>query len=530
MSQPSSSQSPNRSEKRVLWEMRERYNLQPKKAVKSTVAKPPSPPHSAPPQRPSSPTPKPKKRRSWRVARTIILLIIALGLVGSSAFAYKVLTASNKISSANRSIFGQLTDLFTASGQKLKGEQEDRINLLLLAVGGEGHSGQNLTDTIMIASIRPSDHTVALLSIPRDLYVQIPGETFYSKINAVHAYGEAKGKDQGPEFITKKIEEITGLTMDYYVRVDFTAFKSIVDAVGGVKITIPNSFFDYWHKISFPAGTEDMNGDRALAYVRARYIEGPEGGDFQRTHRQQQALLALRDKVFSVSTAFDFTTLNKIFDSLSNNIRTDLQLWEMKRLFEIARQVNHDKVRSVVLSNGIHGQLVGGTEVLGGQPASVLKTRTGDWSEIQTIAKNMFNDTVGHTLAPTPDNAELLPVVSDQPAAASPSPTPSPKPSASATPSTVKATAEVRNGTTITGLAKKIADQLKASGYTIVAVGNATNRSATKTSVIMLQSDQQEAANAIAHTLSTTLDDQKPTGEAASKADVLVILGSDAAK
>jgi LCP family protein required for cell wall assembly len=459
----------------------------------------------------------------------IILIILALGLVGGIAFSYKILAAGNKITVANRSIFGQLKDLLLSSDQKLHGESDGRINILLLAIGGEGHSGENLTDTIMVASIRPSDHSVALLSIPRDLYVKVPGENFYSKLNAVHAYGEAKQHDLGPVLIKQKVEEITGLPIHYFARVDFTAFKSLVDAVGGIHITIPTTFFDYWHKISFPAGTEDMNGDRALAYVRARYIEGPEGGDFKRAGRQQQVLLAIRDKIFSVSTALDFTKLNKILDSLSNNVRTDMQLWEIKRFYEMARQIDTSKIKSVVLSNARDGVLVSSTEILGGQPAYILKTRTGDYSEIQAIAKNIFSPDVGSSLAPsagdagtTPpppaDAGDIAPLVSD---------TPTPSPSASPA-AAVTTTVEVRNGTTITGLAKKTADTLQAKGYTITGTGNAKQRNATATTVYAVSQDHQAQASAISQLLNATLDTKLPTGESASKADVVVILGSDA--
>lgn len=428
-------------------------------------------------------------------------------------FGWKILSASNKITTAERSILAQLKDLLFSTNQTLKGEKEDRINVLLMAIGGEGHSGENLADTIMVVSIRPSDHNVALLSIPRDLYVQVPNENFFSKLNAVHAYGEAKKKDGGPDLLIQKVEEITGQPIHYYGRADFIAFKNVVDAVGGVDISIPNTFVDYWHKITFPAGTEKMNGERALAYARARYVEGPEGGDFKRAARQQQLLLAIRDKVFSVNTAFDFTRVNSILNSLSKNIRTDMQLWEMKRFFEIARQIDHSKVESVVLTTGPNGVLVGGTEVLGGTPASIIRTRTGDYSEVQQIARDLFTSSVGRTLSPTPQDD------SRQPSA---SPT--------ATPLAKKPTVEIRNGTNTTGLAKQAEDSLTEKGYEVIVIGNAANRSTTSTTVYAIKSNATEGAKALAEVLNADSDSGLPGDEAATDADVLVILGSDAAQ
>ena len=366
----------------------------------------------------------------------------------------------------------------------------------------------------MVISYQPSTNTAALLSIPRDLYVPVPGQEYYSKINAVHAYGESQKKDQGPELLRQLVQEITSLPLHYYVRVDFIAFKNIIDALGGINITIANSFYDYWHKISFPAGTEKMNGERALAYVRARYIEGPEGGDFKRAARQQQVLLALRDKVFSVQTALDFTGVNTILNSLTDNLRTDMQLWEMKRFYELARLINQAQIHSVVLTAGPQGVLTGSTEVLGGAPASVLRPRTGDYSEIQAIAQNILTTASENTELPavteTPPSADL--------SAEQTSPSPSP---------VLKPSLVIRNGTDITGLARRIADKLE-EDYTIAAIGNAAQRGQTQTIIYLLSPDYAQGAADLANTLGWKLENNLPENESPVNADALIILGTDA--
>jgi len=463
-------------------------------------------------------TPLPPKtitfKRGRKIIGRILLLIVVLSLATAGVFGYKVLSASNKISVAERSILGQLKDLLFNSDEHLEGEQEERINVLIVAIGGEGHSGENLTDTIMVASIDPTTNQVALLSIPRDLYVQVPGEEYYSKINSVHAYGEAKKKDLGPRLLGEKVTEITGLPIHYYARADFIAFKSIIDALGGVDITTTNTFFDYWHKISFPAGTERMNGERALAYVRARYIEGPEGGDFKRAARQQQVLLAIRQKVFSPTTAFDFTAMTNILNSLSENIRTDMQLWEMKRFFEIVRNIDNN-IHTTVLTTGTGGVLVGGTEVLGGAPASVLKTRTGDYSEIQAIAANILNN-LSSSPTPTPQESPTT----------SPSPSPSPQ-ETKTEPDLSSISIEIRNGTGTTGLAATTKTSLEADGYTIDTIGNAATQDHTRTTVYALNIDQSDTVSTLAEKLSAAADTGLPAGEDKSDADILIILGSD---
>lgn len=503
-------EAPSSAEKRALWEVRQRYHIQHRKTAAVQPVAVVAPPSQLPPRRTSRHQPH---QRRW-LPRVIFFLIV-IALLSGGVFGYKILAAGNKISTAERSILGQISDLFFSQNKLLAGEKDDRINLLLLAIGGEGHSGENLTDTLMILSLRPGDKSAALLSIPRDMYVKVPEESYYTKLNAIHAYGEARKKGDGPRVIKTMIEDITGLPIHYYARVDFTAFKQIVDAVGGTDITISNSFFDYWHKISFPAGREKMNGERALAYVRARYIEGPEGGDFKRAARQQQMLLALREKVFSVNTALDFGALNAILNSVADNVRTDLELWEMKRLYELARQIDRNQVHSAVLNTGPNGVLVGTTEVLGDTPASVLKTRTGDFSEIHKIALNIFSDkplpTIETLSAPSPDGAA--------------NPTPQTSPSPSSTPRAV--TVEIRNGTTVTGLAKRLSDQLSGQHYRISGIGNAVQRDAATTAVYALNNSAASAGEDIARTLKASTGASLPDREQPSDADIVIIIGRD---
>lgn len=488
------------AEKRALEELREQYRL--------TSTPKPSPVHK-PAGRLAGRQSHKGRRRLW--PRLVIGIVLVL-VISGGLFGYKILSASNKISVTERSLLGQLKDLLFKNKDALAGESDDRINLMLIAVGGEGHSGEELADTIMVVSFRPGDKAVALLSIPRDLYVEMPGEKYYTKINSVHAYGEAKKKNGGPPLLKEKVEEITGLPIHYYGRADFTAFKHIIDAVGGVDITIDNSFVDYWHNISFPAGTEHMNGERALAYVRARYVEGSEGGDFKRAARQQQTLLALQQKIFSVQTALDFSALNTILNSIADNVRTDLELWEMKRFYELARSIDQKAVHSVVLSTGPKEVLVGSTEILGGKPAAILKPRTNDYSEIQAIARDLFSS--AHTIAATPGTTST---------------TPTPEAENSAAPEVASATIEVRNGTTITGLAAQTKEILEAKKYTVAAVGNATDRNVEKTTVYALNLNQADTAKAVADFLQAQSDSGLPKDEAKSEADILVILGKDAA-
>lgn len=512
----------SRAEKQALLAARRRYGLDnfPQPSHPARQAGRParlSGRPASPVDRPLS-LPKPSKRkRSWlRRALTIMLLAF---VVSGGVFGYRIIAAGDNISTADRSILGQLKDLLFSQGSFLAGESDDRVNVLLIGIGGKGHKGEDLADTIMVISYQPSTGTAALLSLPRDLYVQAPGQEYYNKINAVHAFGESQKKGQGAELLRQLVEEMTSLPLHYYVRVDFIAFKNIIDALGGINITIDHSFYDYWHKISFPAGTEKMNGERALAYVRARYSEGSEGGDFKRAARQQQVLLALHDKVFSVQTALDFTGINTILNSLSDNIRTDMQLWEMKRFYELARLIDQTKIHSAVLATGPQGVLTGSTEILGGAPASVLRPRTGDYSEIRSIAQNILT-TAPETPAPTSRPADEAGLPADE--AGLPAGEVGPSPSPALKPSLV-----IRNGTNITGLARHTADKLE-EDYTIAAIGNAAQRGQTQTIIYILSPDHAPGAAALANTFGWKIENDLPENEPPVNADALVILGADA--
>ena len=190
-----------------------------------------------------------------------------------------------------------------------------------------------------------------------------------------------------------------------------------------------------------------------------------------------------------------------------------MQPWEMKRFYELARFIDPKQVKSIVLTSGPKGVLIGGTEILGGEPASILRTRTNDYSEIQQIAQNIFTTTATQSI--------------NRPAAAKETPPPSqtiPTPA----PSVTKLSLEIRNGTNITGLAQKTSDQITAQDYNVLAVSNAAKRNHTTTTIYIISDDQTENAKKLAATLGFPVDSGLPKEESPTNADVLIILGSDA--
>lgn len=468
------------------------------------------------------------KRKRGRTLRRTIFVILTLLILGGGLTSAKVLKVGQNVLNKERSIFAQIADLIIPGERTLIGEKDGQINILLAAVGGKGHDGENLSDTIMVAMVRPQEKKVALLSIPRDLYVRLPGTSSFTKINAINAYKENVKKGEGIIALGQKVEEITGLSIHYYARVDFMAFKQVIDKIGGVEVNIPVSFYDYWHKISFPAGKELMDGERALSYVRARYVEGPEGGDFARAARQQHLLLAMREKIFSANTAFDIRAVSGILDALGDNVATNFNLWEVRRLFELFRVIPKDNIHTAILSTGNNGLLVGGTEILDGTPASILRPRAGaeNYDQIKEFVKNIFKEAKSDSLDSKAPSATQSP---------SPSTSPSAQPSTTPTPENnsvnqEKPTVEIRNGTNIQGLGAKISQVVKTAKFSVQTVGNAAKRDRTTTLIVDLTGGKKKASlEVLISTLKATSSVSMPSTENTSKADFIVLLGTDAA-
>lgn len=250
----------------------------------------------------------------------------------------------------------------------LKGEGSGRINVLLLGIGGSGHDGPDLTDTIMVASIDPVNHKTALISIPRDLWVQVPGHGSM-KLNAAYAMGkyDSLGRFDGSSHDTraikagfsstdKQIQKVLGITIHYNVLLDFRAFKQAVDAVDGIAVNVPTSLYDPtmawengWNPVLAKKGNQVFNGKRALLYVRSRETSS----DFARSERQRAVMLALKQKVEQLGTLSNPLKLSGLLNSFGDNVTTDLSLSDASRMYDITKQIPEDAVKSVGLtSNG----------------------------------------------------------------------------------------------------------------------------------------------------------------------------------
>lgn len=402
--------------------------------------------------------PLPKAKRKFPLWLKITLSFFGLLLIASTAFAYEIFFVPQNKAAANKlSFLTQIKYLITNTDKPLKGQLEDRINILLIGMGGEGHPGAYLADTIILASFKPSTKELALLSIPRDLYVSIP-EYGWRKINNANAFGyEMKYPGAGEALTAKIVSDITNQPIHYYGRVDFEGFRKIIDELGGVEVNVAESFTDYqfpdynygYQTVSFKAGSQKMNGEKALQYARSRHASGDQGSDFARSKRQQAVLLALKNKIFSFGTLINPGKLVQVMNILGDHSKTNLEAWEIIQLANLGKEVKAQEIVNRVLDNSAGGALVSATTIDG---AYILKPRTGNWSGVQDIAQNIF--TAG--------------LVKEE-----------------------DAKIEIQNGTASTGLAEKISQSLKNQDYNVVKLGNAQRRDYEKTVIYDLTSGQK---------------------------------------
>ena len=467
-----------------------------------------------------------------RAGRYIAGLVIVGAVVGVF-FSYKLaqITHGDETDVGSLSIFSTITSglahLAGSPDKPLTGEETDRINFLLMGVGGTGHDGPQLADTIMFGSFKPSTAELGLLSIPRDLYVAIPGYSS-GKINHANAYGEMAGKGEGLKLGSEVVSNVVGQPIDYTIRVDFDGFSKIIDQLGGVNVYIDKSFDDYqypeyegsptYKTLHFTAGYAHMDGATALEYARSRHGNNGEGTDYARAARQQKILLAAKDQAMSLGVLLNPVKLTKLFNTLSSHIATNLSVWEMIKMAKYIPSIDPKAIAMQVLDTAPGSPLYSTTTAESG---FIILPKSDNWDDIQKIAANMFVSAGATASTSTPAVAVATPNVK----------------------------VEIRNGTSVSGLAYQTAARLSGSSFDVVSVGNATDRIVAKTTiydftqgrkaaelatlkqflgadVVMTGEGWTYADNVVPTSLQTgTPDDKAKTSE---KVDFLVVVGQDA--
>ncbi len=280
---------------------------------------------------------QPKKKRGWffKLTRIIIILIVAYFVI-SFFLSSKIIFSQTSLTKviAKLPVISQIRSILGVS-DKLTNKDDDRINFLLLGIGGTGHEGALLTDTMMLASIQLSTKQISLVSIPRDLLVKIPDNGF-QRINHASAYGEVNNYPGGGGALSARtVSETFAIPIDYWLRVDFAGFITVIDELGGVDVEIEKSFVDNQYptedftvtSLSFMVGLEHMDGNRALMFARSRHGDNGEGSDFARSKRQQKILLAVKEKILNWKTLANPNRVYNLFEDVKAHTQTNIGAW-----------------------------------------------------------------------------------------------------------------------------------------------------------------------------------------------------------
>lgn len=447
---------------------------------------------------------KKKSGKLKKVRRSLALLFIVAVVGVASVLGYGYFKTRNIFKGDGTGAVALQKDI---DPSELNGEGDGRINILVLGKGGPGHEAPDLTDTILLASIDPISNEAALISVPRDLYVKNE-DGYSSKINAVYsgakqsALSDANSSDadrqaaeeSGLDAIESVVSEVLGVPIHYYLMVDFTAFKDSIDTLGGITIDAKEPLRDStmaWLNGGNPVlaekGSQTFDGNRALIYARSRH--GSARGDFDRTERQREVLLALQQKILSSGTFSNPFKVVELINTFGDHIRTDLNgLGEIKRLYEISQMIGGDKVISVGLADPPN--VLVSTDTIGSQSVVVPKEGLYQYDDIRSYIRNTVSDPFLKR-----ENARII----------------------------------ILNGTSRAGLATATSDELKSYGYNVVKIDNAPTSNYLKSQLIDLSNGTKEYTKSyMQKRLSLTASSNAPEGIPGSEeADFVIILGQD---
>lgn len=290
-----------------------------------------------------------------------------------------------------------------------------RLDILILGIRGEDDPNAGLlADMIMVLSYKKNTGQLALISIPRDLYVSISGIDKKERLNYAYSYGEFKEAGGGGLRLSKRVvSNIIGLNIDYAVSIDFRAFQEIVDILGGVTIYRDKPFIEdlqwqgegmdkspFWYKkaiidantgrekeiwaLHIPEGKSILDGNAALYYVRSRYTTS----DFDRCRRQQEVLLALKDKAFSLGVLANPLKISKIAESLKKHLRIDVPMDKVFDFIELAHDSKLNDIKKIVFDTTPAGLLY---ETHSYDGSYILLPVGNNFDKIREACRNIFN-------------------------------------------------------------------------------------------------------------------------------------------
>lgn len=447
-----------------------------------------------------------KQRIRRRVILTIVWLLVAFFVAAGGFLAYKAINAGSKV------LQGNFFDL--VQNQPLKEDANGRSNFLVFGTAeddeGGNHGGANLTDSIMVVSVDQDKKDAYMLSLPRDLWVryEMPQGGMCTvgvqgKLNAQYfcASDDGENEAQGAKALGEKVAEITGLEIQYYAHLNFTAVVEAVNAVGGVDVTIesddPRGIMDRnfdWkcgyrcYYVKYANGQKaHLDGEHALALARARNASGNGYGiydNFDRERNQQMIIKALREKAVSAGTLTNLGAVTGLIDAMGNNLRTNIETKEVRTLMDLGTKIPSENIISLSL-NG-EGNMLVTTGNYNGQ--SIVRPVAGitDYSDIKAYVKRQI----------TSD-----PFVKEEPHVI------------------------VLNGSEVAGVAQTAADLLEEKGFLIDNIANAPEGKYERVVIYQVDNEKTATAAKLKQLYGVTPKTTAPPVSVTGETDFVIIIG-----
>lgn len=295
-------------------------------------------------------------RRKKSILKRIFLILISILMILAIILYFWGDSLVSKITGGKSGLIDAATSIINNKPIRLSEDENKITNFLVFGtsgydMSGSGHDGANLTDSIMLVSLRQDTGEVYLLNLPRDL--KVSEGCMIGKLNEVFDCNSRKGNKQekeenGRKALGKVIEKITGQKIHYYAHINWGAMVGLVDLIGGIEVVLDENINDRNTNIYIRKGIKTrLNGDKTLALARARY--GSVGGDYSRGNSQQKIIIAIAEKV--KARGFNFTELFEMMNKLGDNLRVSLNVSEIKSLFKIGEKSDITKIKNLKLKD-----------------------------------------------------------------------------------------------------------------------------------------------------------------------------------
>lgn len=425
---------------------------------------------------------KKKWSRKKKIIVGIVLFLLA-GLIAAGIWAHLMIS---KMTNGESGLF----DAIIAKDVPLKTDENGRTNILVFGtsgyeMSGSGHDGAQLTDSIMVVSLDQETKDVAMISIPRDLKVKMACSA--GKVNEVYWCNNQSGNDEkaGAAALQKQMEDVLGISMQYYVHLDWGALVQIVDSVGGVTVTLDENINDSWTKTYIKAGVPTaLNGEEALGLARARH--GTAGGDFTRGNSQQKIIVALVNKV--MEQGLGITNALSMVNALGDNLRMNFSTDEIRTLANLGKDFNLENMRQVPLVDVDNGVNLVTTGMVGGVSFVLPTAGVSNYKDIQAYIKQQLSSD---------------PAVREA------------------------AAIEVLNGSGVSGTAATEQEKLEKDGYKVARIGDAPKGSYEGYQVYVVNEEMSATKSALEkrYNVEAKSASEIPAGISTKGYDIIIIVG-----